>query len=414
MHDLGDYDHTRLFDPSTSSVLKCSSPTTDVFCCGHAMTADGRLVTAGGIANGDVADFFTVGGSGLHAHHAPGSRAVWAFDPASQSWTRLSDMTLGPLAAGIAPADTEERGGRWYPTLLTLPTGELLAMSGHPGKSDARHNNNSPEILATSAQPRDGWSVMPAIGDEDLDPAHTYQRLHVLPDGRVFSVTPFDVADDSCLYDPASGTLTHACPLPADPGDPANAGREQRVYLGYHCSSVLLPLRPADGYRPRVLITNGAQPHIVDLGLGSPTWQPTAARSLSGSPSRWNATAVLLPTGEVLVTGGVTVTSGPNGPEVRDENAVLQPEVFSPNSGTWSTLLAGAVARNYHSVAVLLADGRVFTAGSNANAFLGEAFVEKRIEILSQSRSSALGIASPRSVVPLLPTHLRYSCRARR
>lgn len=165
----------------------------------------------------------------------------------------------------------------------------------------ARHNDNTPEILTASANPTDPWYLMPAVGDEDLDPAHTYPRLHVLPDGRVFSVTPLDGTDDSCAYDPASGTLTRVCPLPLDPGDPANAAREQRVYLDYHCSSVLLPLRPADGYRARVLIANGAL--VIDFGAGSPTWQPTAPRSLAGSPSRWNATAVLMPTGEVLVTG---------------------------------------------------------------------------------------------------------------
>lgn len=80
---------------------------------------------------------------------------------------------------------------------------------------------------------------------------------------------------------------------------------------------------------------------------------------------------------------GVRLTPGPNGPEVRDDNAVVQPEVFSSAVGTWATLPAGTVARNYHAVAVLLPDGRVFTGGSNANAYLGEAFVEKRIEIFT-------------------------------
>ena len=77
MHDAQQYDHTRLFLPDTDSVITCGSPTTDVFCCGHAVLADGRLLIAGGIQDGNVEDFFFSGGSGIHKHHAPGNRATW-------------------------------------------------------------------------------------------------------------------------------------------------------------------------------------------------------------------------------------------------------------------------------------------------------------------------------------------------
>src|SRR5207302_5151725 len=109
---------------------------------------------------------------------------------------------------------------------------------------------------------------------------------------------------------------------------------------------------------------------------------PTATRALAGSPSRWNATAVLLPTGEVLVTGGVQLTAAPDGTaELSDDNAVLAAELYDPVSGGWFELPAATVPRNYHSVAVILPDGRVWTAGSNHNTWLGAAFVEKRMEI---------------------------------
>ncbi len=41
-------DHTRLFDCETLQVEPAPSPTTDVFCAGHAMLGDGRLLVAGG------------------------------------------------------------------------------------------------------------------------------------------------------------------------------------------------------------------------------------------------------------------------------------------------------------------------------------------------------------------------------
>lgn len=30
------------------------------------------------------------------------------------------------------PGTTNQGGGRWYPTLVTLATGEVLAVAGHP------------------------------------------------------------------------------------------------------------------------------------------------------------------------------------------------------------------------------------------------------------------------------------------
>src|SRR5262249_34972406 len=127
----------------------------------------------------------------------------------------------------------------------------------------------------------------------------------------------------------------------------------------------------------------GQRPYIIDLASVEPTWNPTGSRALQGSPSRWNATAVILPTGQVLVNGGVRLTMGQAGPELLDENAVLTPELFDPDTGTWSALPPGIVPRNSHWSAMVLPDGRVGTAGSNKNTWLGAHFVGGRIEFLS-------------------------------
>ena len=52
-HDPGlnaahDIDHTRMFDCNTFSVGTLSSPTSDVFCCGHCLLDDGSVLVAGG------------------------------------------------------------------------------------------------------------------------------------------------------------------------------------------------------------------------------------------------------------------------------------------------------------------------------------------------------------------------------
>jgi hypothetical protein len=107
---------------------------------------------------------------------------------------------------------------------------------------------------------------------------------------------------------------------------------------------------------------------LIDLDDASPSWQPTQPRALLVNgvpPIRTNLNAVLLPTSEVVVCGGFRDTT--QDPAA----AVLQIEIYHPLSNSWTTLPADAnptVARNYHSVALLMPDGRVWMAGSNVAA----------------------------------------------
>ena len=82
------------------------------------------------------------------------------------------------------PKDLAKTGGRWYPTLITLSNGEVLATAGHPGRSDAKHDNDTPEIFS----PGSGggtWRLLPQV-----DPTPLYPRMHVVACGDVLCVTP--------------------------------------------------------------------------------------------------------------------------------------------------------------------------------------------------------------------------------
>jgi len=126
-------------------------------------------------------------------------------------------------------------------------------------------------------------------------------------------------------------------------------------------SSTALPLSSADGYRARVLVTGDVDAKIFDLGNPGAGWTVTSSRpafpGLAAPPQRNNSTAVLLPTGDVFVSGGTA--------DGTDANAVLPAELYITATGTWCLLESAAVPRNYHSVALLMPDGRVWTAGSN-------------------------------------------------
>jgi galactose oxidase len=68
--------------------------------------------------------------------------------------------------------------------------------------------------------------------------------------------------------------------------------------------------------------------------------------------------SVVLPDGRVLVAGGEAFPV-----PFSDAQAVLPAEIWSPASGTFSTVAAMSVPRTYHSVALLLPDARVLVGG---------------------------------------------------
>jgi hypothetical protein len=329
----GQIDHTRLFDCATNAVSPVGSPSTDVFCSGHALVTDGRVVVAGGTAA------FPHHTGGIHAPHFPGLRETWTFNPRSRAWTQAAPMNPEPgLTTG---------GGRWYPTLLTLANGQVLALSGHPREDDSRHENDSPEVWSASPRPTGTWRL---IGPADDAHGMTYYpRAFVLPDGDVFIASPVGAMGSTRLR-PSSNTWIGVTPSPADD-----------MYDGFATPAVLLPLRHDQGYRPRVMMCGASQPVKIDLGAASPAWTNTGPRALAGNPVRNHANAVLLPNGQVFVCGG---TQDP----ASDATGVLAGELYDPETDHWSVADSATVVRNYHSVALLMPDGRVWTAGSNIGA----------------------------------------------
>jgi len=117
-------------------------------------------------------------------------------------------------------------------------------------------------------------------------------------------------------------------------------------------------------YAPgKVLYAGGGLPtalktaEIIDLTTTSPRWVLTAPMAFA----RRHLNLTLLPDGTVLATGGTA-----------DRNslarAVYTPELWDPQRGAWTKLADAQKPRLYHSTALLLADGRVLTAGGNEDS----------------------------------------------
>jgi hypothetical protein len=370
----GDIDNTRLYDVETGEITEVTGLPVDLFCSGHALLEDGSLIAAGGTTGWVQPE------GHHHEGHFLGSRASYRYDHTDADWHQAGQLNTQRPSQVPAGTDLTETGGRWYPTLVTLADGRVLALGGHPLGQDTRHTNTSLELYDPDAQ---SWNLVGNTDYNNIPGAaqamhrgqHSeYPRLHVLPDDGSTVLSTSTMTDDTIeewhpYADPTNWTqVVSRGPGSFYEGNPINY------------SAVLLPLRHDEDYRPRVFLCGGSTPYLLDLGASSSSWTPVS-RTMSGhpdpgdvNPERTYVNATLLPTGTVFMNGGAK--------DPRDDSTgVLQPEVYDQRAGSWDVLPAADVVRNYHSVSLLQPDGAVWTAGSNHDADAGGPEVrEYRIE----------------------------------
>jgi hypothetical protein len=117
--------------------------------------------------------------------------------------------------------------------------------------------------------------------------------------------------------------------------------------------------------------------------------------------ARRHLNLTVLPTGEVVATGGVAGTA-PNDLST----AVRAAEIWNPTTGQWTRLASNTVPRGYHSTSLLLPDGRVLHAGSGGAA---GAVNQLNAELFSPPYL----FRGPRPVITSAPSAVRYGNRFR-
>ena len=290
-----------IWDPVTGQGHRADPPA-NIWCGGQVYLADGRLLFIGGTLSFNGGQNY----SGLNQ--------LYIFDPTTETWTRQVDM----------------RHGRWYPTGMRMPDGRVLITSGWD-ETGTMTMNGDVEIFTPSGTT---GSIERVTGRQ----MQFYPHWQVLPDGRALLAGPG--RSDSAFFDLATYAFADQGLLP-----------ESRVGYG---SGMLLP-GPPSGSSKMFVVGGGSTPntHIFDVTNPSAGWKNAAPLP----QTRRDLNTVLLPDGTLLAVGGNS-----SGTEGLPQRETL---LYTPAADTWTPLADQSEQRAYHSTALLLPDGRVWSGGDN-------------------------------------------------
>jgi large repetitive protein len=307
----GTFTYAAIWDPVTGQMVNANHPTHSMFCGIPVMLEDGRIFVSGGDVN-----------------NASSVRGTSTFNYLTQTWTRIEDMAVG----------------RWYNGSVALPNGKVFTAVGQPGSA-------YPEIWSQGA----GWSYLNGAGLQTAildyptvtEPMNWLPHLHLAPNGKIFH----------------SGHTPQMHYI-----DPVNNGNVTPVALTNDWNTANTPgvlfdegkLLQAGGALYDANKTGTGKAAVIDINTDMPSRMPTNGMQFP----RIFHNQVVLPNGEVMVIGGNT--TGAKFTDV-DANGVsvsqMTPEIWNPITQAWRPVADMLVPRNYHSVALLMTDGRVWSGG---------------------------------------------------
>ncbi|MFE1105530.1 galactose oxidase-like domain-containing protein [Streptomyces rochei] len=332
MFEAGTFE-TALYDPETGDYKAIPTPK-DMFCAGHVQLKDGRVLVMSGNKGYPSADG-TIGYQGY--------KDSYIFDPQTETYSKTNDMN----------------DGHWYPSATILGNGDVISFGGlredSTGSVTADLWSDEQQKWLPTWQVNQTWSYW-----------GLYPSMILMQDGRLFYSGSHVFGNNipgtgSAIYDYEANTITQV------PGLQRKDERDQSM-------SVLLP--PAQDQK--VLTIGGGNidsnpeanrlTDIIDLKQPDPAYVagpplPQGTVDLGDGPvpqtgdqGKMYVSAVLLPDGKVLETGGALHNRA---------DPVFETSIFDPATETFDPVAVDPEARGYHSSAFLLPDGRVMTTGDN-------------------------------------------------
>ena len=293
-----------VWDPATDNFASKPDPFANPSCGGNNALPDGRIID--------------VGGGGISPTDA--NTNVTGFNENNQTWAKLASTAFQT----------------WYASTTVLANGNLLRLGGVNGC-----NNCNPEVPEEYSPVTNKWTTL--SNNPTLLPMYPF--AYVRPDGTVAVTGATEVPSPLRIYNPTTETWTTSDPNVVDGGSAA-----------MYDTGMVIKAGSSYGNNP---VGNGtasaATAYITDLNQATPTWTQTG--SMAYPRSFLNLTP--LPDGTVLATGGGTTMDSSN-----LSDGVLPAEDWNPATGQWTTWSSMAHPRLYHSIAMLMPDGRVLIAGT--------------------------------------------------
>jgi hypothetical protein len=316
----------------------------NIFCGGTCYLEDGTLFVAGG----QYPTFYSL----LH----PPCCDLNTFNPKKREWSRLKKNNNKNKFIKMK--------GRWYPTCVTLSDGRIIIFSGRYSFYQInffifRFVNNTLQIF----NPKNNLLQSPQSLPFRID---LYPFVHLLPSGKIFVHSEnisriYDSRNNTWEKNPKTGKL--------------NEYKTQYAFSRTNPGQgtcVLLPLLPDSNppYKPRIMLIGGAGSNnpnkdtnatetaeIIDFSETMPEWRYTKPMN----HPRVMPDSVILPDGNILIVNG-----SERGKSDQAIHPVFEPELFDPRSESWYKMCSMTIPRLYHATALLLYDGRVLTAGTDA------------------------------------------------
>lgn len=437
----------------------------DIFCSGISWDKRGELVIAGGNRNVNLSEIYRFRASSLARPPMTPLSGCGSYEipPATYTvWTTtMTSAPVGPMPSLVTR--------RYYPTAIALSR-KLLTFSGGAQIVNGSHliigglpiaggmtgfptwnslweflpygytEASPPVAIPTVQAPSLGMPTSTNTYTLNSQPGDPPPSPYFLDYPRAFQMSNGDIlvsndADTDGFATNPNGLTDwwvmrpYASPMELWRGPTTGSPKTPHVYG----SAVLM--HQVNGTWPspvnvwdRVLVFGGGDPtpgapysvsNAVEEFLpangttsaGGPIANGTWVAKTSMAARRYFSNAVMLPTGNVLLTGGQDASMTP----------VLQPEIYDPqgaSAGTGSTTLMppGNVptggtyptARLYHHVALLLPDGSVFIAGgkpppagasASAGDYTGEIFLPPYMTV-TQPAATIRGAPSITDQIP--------------
>ena len=297
--------YTAIFDPTTNASTEAliSATGANMFCTGTSLLSDGTVLINGGSS----------------------SPKTSLYNPITDSWTAGAFMNIA----------------RGYQANTTLADGSVLTLGG---SWSGPATNKIGEVWTSGV-----WGLRTGITVDRIlynDPGGIYRSdnhawLFTTSGGKVFHAGPSKQMN--WITTSGVGSIIDAG-LRGDDADSVN-GKAVMFDKGK-----ILKTGGAPAYSNVMANSNS---YVLDINSG------VATRKIAPMAyARVFANGVVLPNGQVAVVGGQTF-AGP----FSDGDSVLAPELWDPVREVFTRLSPQMSPRVYHSVALLLPDGRVFSAG---------------------------------------------------